>query len=1319
MPQPVKIFISSPVNGLEEARKSAIEAVIRTGHYPSAQEYWSASLNPSLQECLARVAQCRALILLLGPTYGTIDPESQKSITQLEYEEAERLDLPRFVFPIIPPNQDKWQPQDVEPAYKEKHQRFYEKIRDTKTGVFYKKAHLEKLEQEIAYALQQYQDECGPLGPRIKFFQKFDEYFKDFLSPGALFTLDQPFVGQIHDNLNNFISCDSKIGVIYGRGGIGKTKLLYEFAKTFKDKFVDWEIRFIWPQAEIENASLYEISTGKYVIVLDDADHFSNIERILSLLRDKNYADRVKFILVARQSNKKFLKSILSQINEKSEELVTLDRLNPQSLTELARFSLKDKATDAGLVQQLATISKDCPLVTVIGGRLIAEGKIAHDDPVILGNQTDFQRAIFDRLLSEYTTKLPGYFGSPEKWDTLIRVLSAIGPVYPANEALREKLSEILNLEPYQVVWDVMTLEEHGLLYRAGRRVRLVPDILADHILEEACVDHGTPTPFPEKVFKLFKEEEAYLSNLLENLGQLEYRITQGNQQVLLLDGIWKNLINWFRETSHAERAEFLKYLRRFALFQPQKVLDLCIWAIENPAKKSYSDQIPDEWKAWLREPTHEVAIKEIPGLLRSVSYHFGYLETVCELLWKLGRDDARETNPYPEHPIRVLVDIGEYGINKPPDYNEKYLKIISSWLDDPTKVYGYKYSIVNLFKPLLARAAEEASTEGFQLVLSWRPLPYSVIESIRKKALFSLLRVLDQGRARDKSQVIEILGTLLANPESRYGTILTEGQLKEWIPEQLDVLKIFENILNSNPSPFLKLAILDKLDWPSQNAWHPGVRNEALHLLKSIQQQDLDFKIISSLSSGNFSKYLGENFEEARKRRREEADLTAAELLEKFQEVEKIEEKLNAAVVAIRDSGWQLGEGILIAAICKKNIDLAKFLAQRIYEQTESPLAGYLHVILDITRRNDPGWSESFIQKCISSAAPSLKWLIAYGYGYGGWLDISSKISDSDWENIKRLTQDQDHGVKMAILHALSRRIHSAGSNQPKEEVDLAMTIQLDSDPKLANELANIFSPPCGYPVSELTEDEIVKILDNFVPIENIDHEYALMHLLLQIYTQDPRKIIDFFLKRIDFHMKDKIRSLQYHPVPFSALNISFVSAKANASYWSWYLKKFFERIETCNQDIGCEYWVSKLFEFFADYKGLESPMLVLIQSAKSKKSINATIALLQSTGSGFILDKPEIVAEVLSQCWSIGKDTYDKAFQTFLASAMSGASSGTPGQPHPALVAKLESAKVLAEKFKKQLPAKEFYDALASSVKSEIDRMLEHAEELLDDQG
>ena len=66
MPQPVKIFISSPVAGLEEVRKRAIEAVIRTGHYPLTQEYWSASPNPPLQECLSRVAQCEALILLLG-----------------------------------------------------------------------------------------------------------------------------------------------------------------------------------------------------------------------------------------------------------------------------------------------------------------------------------------------------------------------------------------------------------------------------------------------------------------------------------------------------------------------------------------------------------------------------------------------------------------------------------------------------------------------------------------------------------------------------------------------------------------------------------------------------------------------------------------------------------------------------------------------------------------------------------------------------------------------------------------------------------------------------------------------------------------------------------------------------------------------------------------------------------------------------------------------------------------------------------------------------------------------------------------------------
>ncbi len=1309
--QPVKIFISSPIFGFEEVRKRAIDAILNFGHYPEAQEQWSASTVPPLEDCLKRVTDSSALVLLIGPKYGNVDPQTQKSITELEYEKAEELGIPRFVFVIIPPGKDKWEPEDEKPEEREKHRKFYARV---KQNVVYKKIPQDKLEQEIVYALRNY----GPLGPRTKLFQKYEEYFKDLLNPNALFSLTQPFIGQLPPELNDFVSgADSKIGVIYGRGGVGKTKLIYEFAKTFKDNFREWEIRFAWPESQFENSSLLELPEGKCVIVLDDADRFDNIERLLGLLRDSRFSDRVKFLLAARQSGKALLTSALLHFQGQWKELIELKAPSLPDITELAKFSLGDRGTDMDLVQRLARVSSDCPLVTVVGGKLISEGKIAHDDPLLMGDHADFHRMVFARLLSEYTTKLPGYTGNPERWDLLIRVICAVGPVYPADEMFGKKLSEILGMEPYQIRWNVKQLEESGILYRAGRRVRLVPDVLADHVLESACIQDRSPTGFVEKIFHLFADSEIYLSNLLENLAQIEYRKELGGQPVPLLDEIWAELRTLFKNSSRAERAEFLKSLHRFALFQPRKTLDLCRWAIENPTDKAYGDNIPEEWKKLLSEPTYDHVIKEIPELLRSVSHSYEYLEEACKLLWQLGRDDERERNPHPKHPIRILIDIGKYSRYKPKEYNEKYLKIIADWLERPIEVYGHKYSIVHLFEPLLARGIEETRSEGFQFVLSWFPLRCSKeVQAIREKTFSCLLRILREGQPRDQLRVLEVFGAILANPEGRFGKSLPPEQLPEWVPEQLQVLKSLENILDAHPNPFITLTILERLDWPSQHAWHPHVKQEALRLLKRTNQEDLDFRIISSFSGGKFTKYIGESFEAARKRRSEEASLAASELLERFS-CKEISDKINADLKGIQDFGRQLGEGLIIKHLCEKKPELAKFLAEDIYENPNSPLSSYIHVILAFLQSHDAPWANSFIKKCTLSSDAMLRWRVAYGYGNGGWLDTINAVSEEDWKNLEKLAQDEDRGVKMNVLQALPKLARIQDPSVAKRAIELAISVEVDSDPRLASELADVFAPGHGFPITMLSDDQIEEILKKLVPVKNI--EYWIMDLLSRFYAKDPRKVISFFFDRTQLHPKDQEQSLQYHPVPFDTMGAVFASPLTNADYWKWYLEEFFKRIKKCKDDLGRQYWISHLFALFANYQAVEQPMLTLINNAKSKEDVQAIIALLQNMKSSFVLGQPEVVRQFMLLCWKIGQETYERAASTLVSSAMSGVISGTPGQPPPALVDKLEKAKHLAQRFNNEEPVRRLYEDVALSIKSEIDRMAERDEEILDDQS
>ena len=93
----LKVFISS-TSDLKRWRKAVSDTLIKMGFDGNKFEDWPASPNYPLKECLQRVKESDAFILLIKDKYGTI--ESGISITHHEYR-TEKECIPIFVF-ILP-----------------------------------------------------------------------------------------------------------------------------------------------------------------------------------------------------------------------------------------------------------------------------------------------------------------------------------------------------------------------------------------------------------------------------------------------------------------------------------------------------------------------------------------------------------------------------------------------------------------------------------------------------------------------------------------------------------------------------------------------------------------------------------------------------------------------------------------------------------------------------------------------------------------------------------------------------------------------------------------------------------------------------------------------------------------------------------------------------------------------------------------------------------------------------------------------------------------------------------------------------------------
>jgi len=99
--EPLKVFISSTDQDLRAERDAVIKAISRKKDEIEvvAMEYWGSSDKTSKDASLKKLEESDIYIGIIGFFYcSTVDPESGKSITQLEYEYAKALSKPRYVF---------------------------------------------------------------------------------------------------------------------------------------------------------------------------------------------------------------------------------------------------------------------------------------------------------------------------------------------------------------------------------------------------------------------------------------------------------------------------------------------------------------------------------------------------------------------------------------------------------------------------------------------------------------------------------------------------------------------------------------------------------------------------------------------------------------------------------------------------------------------------------------------------------------------------------------------------------------------------------------------------------------------------------------------------------------------------------------------------------------------------------------------------------------------------------------------------------------------------------------------------------------------
>jgi hypothetical protein len=96
----LQVFVSSTYTDLKEERQAAVEAILTAGHIPAGMELFTAGDQSQMDVIKLWIDESDVFLLILGGRYGSLEPTSQKSYIELEYEYAHDKRKPSFAVVI-------------------------------------------------------------------------------------------------------------------------------------------------------------------------------------------------------------------------------------------------------------------------------------------------------------------------------------------------------------------------------------------------------------------------------------------------------------------------------------------------------------------------------------------------------------------------------------------------------------------------------------------------------------------------------------------------------------------------------------------------------------------------------------------------------------------------------------------------------------------------------------------------------------------------------------------------------------------------------------------------------------------------------------------------------------------------------------------------------------------------------------------------------------------------------------------------------------------------------------------------------------------
>lgn len=1121
-----------------------------------------------------------------------------------------------------------------------------------------------------------------------------EDYFAKLNDATNLFHQAWDLVGRkdIIKELDSFVESDKFVFILEGRGGIGKTKILKEFSIGFEKKHPNFKLLFLQNELDVKVEDIKDLELKPHVIVIDDAHRRDDIGKIINLL--STFPKNIKFIFSTRPQGILPLRSIPIQNGCDPSKIVEkkVDTLSMEEARQLARQVLGN--VHQILIDDLARQSRDCPLILVIGGKLISEKKI---NLKLLEQDDKFTMTALDRFRDVVLGEVDGGYDK-EILKKIINTLAVIQPINSSDEKVIESISTFLSVDKVEIKNIIDSLEVNGVLIRRGHYIRISPDVLADHIVSKSCLTPlGKSNGFAQKVFKHF--EETNFEEVLQNLGELDWRVSRSKGQINLLDDIWKKIKTDIENGDNVERCEILRKLNGVAYYQPEQTLKIIEYVINNPSKSHKNRKFLKTYGF-----SHEDCLQKLPSLLQKICYHIEYLPHASDLLWELGREDKRPTNQHPEHAIRILEDLTKYDIGKHVEVNKTMLESVKRWLLD-SNVHKYSHSVFDIIDQLFEKSSHTNTYEGNKIIFHPFAVNKKNTETIRREALNIILEIAQKDILPVALRSIESISKVLSEPVAMFNRPISNEECKDWEDEQLEALKNLEKICKTRKESLIHISIRDDIIWYIHRSRNEKIRKASKRLF-NILSKSFEVELTDCLMRTEGKEMLIDDvkrtFDERHEIRLKYQKVIVKKFLKKYPKAGDGFKKIEEIFQTFKACSINYNPIIFLNELSKLSPNYAIKLCDLIIKN-KTFLFGYQMSALlwGIDETNHEKCSE-IIKNAIKIKNENILISIADYYSYKFDLE---KLNKQDVENIKSVLFSSCNYAKGLIFHVLGR----LGKNNRKLAMELMGAVKLGKDEYVAKEYISQFEKKYGIDIDSLNKMEVKSILSKLENIEKID-DYEIENFLKYISQKFPEVFIDFLLNRVKVYDKKKEDSYQ----PFGHSLHKQISPLKNSKDYQKILRKI--RDKACIDYVD-NYWYLMLFKIISgNFNDISLKILEeWIDSGDSEK-MKGVGNLVRHAYPDFVFNHPEFVEKILIASKRAGGDCQRSVGGSLFGNVVSRTKGGTIGQPTPEDIKMKNESKKLMEKYSPGHVAHDFYKNLLEYTEKEIDDDMKRAEEILE---